>query len=775
MKRARHPAKSKRAAPAAESVPAPVTPGEATRTPATRRTWWFRVAAALGIPLLFLGGLELALRLAGYGHPSSFLVAEEIEGRPMLVENDAFGLRFFPAALARSPSAVRMDAIKPPGACRIFLLGESAALGDPRPAYGMGRYLEMLLRERFRGREFEVVCVAMTAINSHAILPIARECARLQGDVWVVYMGNNEMAGPFGANTVMGPQAPPLALVRASLALGSTRIGQWFGALREWLRPTSAPAGWEGLKMFNEARLPPHDPRREVVHRNFAANLDDILRVGTGAGAKIVLCTVAGNLKDCAPFASLPGRDLGEPAGGDWEAAIRRGQERLAADDPAGALIALERAAAASPDDAETAFRYGACLLAMGREAGAAAAFARARDLDALPFRTDSVLNALITAAAGRYAGRGVRLLDAPALLGGACASGIPGGEVFLEHVHLNFDGNYRMAVGIAEQVRVLLGDELPEDATGEWASQTRCEALLGLTDWNRRAVYREVLGRISEAPFTNQLDHADQVARLTAQAMAAEAGTHPSGFMDALAGYEEVLEQRPDDFRVREGFAEFLEANDSLGEATDQWQRIQVLLPRHPAGWFHAGRLLARQERAEEAEKCLRQALALRPDLAQAHTELARLLLQEQRPDEALAHFDSARKLRANDARLRVEMADALAAHGRRNDALTALREAIAIQPDYWEARYLLGVELAVDEDVAGAAAEFAEVVRLRPQFARGHLNLGVAQVRLGKVREAVEQFRLTLQIEPDNPRAAEYLRTLQAGAPGPSPSAGR
>ena len=55
----------------------------------------------------------------------------------------------------------------------------------------------------------------MTAINSHAVLPIARECARHEGDLWIVYMGNNEMIGPFGAISVFGSQAPPLWYVAA--------------------------------------------------------------------------------------------------------------------------------------------------------------------------------------------------------------------------------------------------------------------------------------------------------------------------------------------------------------------------------------------------------------------------------------------------------------------------------------------------------------------------------------------------------------------------------
>ena len=89
---------------------------------------------------------------------------------------------------------------------------ESAAMGDPEPAFGASRYMETLLRDRFAKTDFEVVNVAFTAINSHVILPLARECAGHEGDLWIIYMGNNEMVGPFGAATVFGAKAPPLLL-----------------------------------------------------------------------------------------------------------------------------------------------------------------------------------------------------------------------------------------------------------------------------------------------------------------------------------------------------------------------------------------------------------------------------------------------------------------------------------------------------------------------------------------------------------------------------------
>ena len=47
-----------------------------------------------------------------------------------------------------------------------------------------------------------------------------------------------------------------------------------------------------------------------MVYQNFERNLNDIVRVGLDSGAKILLNTVAVNLKDCPPFASLTNANL---------------------------------------------------------------------------------------------------------------------------------------------------------------------------------------------------------------------------------------------------------------------------------------------------------------------------------------------------------------------------------------------------------------------------------------------------------------------------------
>ncbi len=85
--------------------------------------------------------------------------------------------------MARTAYPLMVPKVKPPDTTRIFVFGESAAYGDPEPEFSMSRILEALLEGRHPDRKFEVINTAMTAINSHVILPIARDCASQQGDV----------------------------------------------------------------------------------------------------------------------------------------------------------------------------------------------------------------------------------------------------------------------------------------------------------------------------------------------------------------------------------------------------------------------------------------------------------------------------------------------------------------------------------------------------------------------------------------------------------------
>jgi hypothetical protein len=107
---------------------------------------------ALLLPLAGLGLLELLLRALGVGYPTGFFLETTQGGRRVCTDNAQFARRYFPPGLARSPQPVVFDARKAPGTLRVFVLGESAAMGDPEPSYGFPRLLELMLQDAFPGR-----------------------------------------------------------------------------------------------------------------------------------------------------------------------------------------------------------------------------------------------------------------------------------------------------------------------------------------------------------------------------------------------------------------------------------------------------------------------------------------------------------------------------------------------------------------------------------------------------------------------------------------------
>ena len=130
------------------------------------KRWLFRLLALTLAPLLFLGLVELALRLVGFGYPTPFFLAAQRGGQTVLVENAEFGRRFFPPALARAPLPMVLPRRKPTGVYRIFVMGGSASKGEPEPSIGFARILKVLLEARCEGQRFEIVNVAATAITT---------------------------------------------------------------------------------------------------------------------------------------------------------------------------------------------------------------------------------------------------------------------------------------------------------------------------------------------------------------------------------------------------------------------------------------------------------------------------------------------------------------------------------------------------------------------------------------------------------------------------------
>ena len=722
------------------------------------RRRWFRVAA-LAAPVVLLVLIEAGLRIFGYGHPTGFFLGSQVGGRNVFIENQSVTERYFPKGLARSPQPVVMADPKPADTCRIFIFGESAAMGDPEPAFGFGRILEVMLRAQYPGRNFEVVNVAITAINSHVIREIARDCAGKEGDVWIIYMGNNEVVGPFGAGTVFGQQAPSLPFVRANIALKATRLGQGLDALKHRLSGHSGrPATWEGMEMFLKQQIAQDDPRMPVVYDHFQKNLDDILRRGESAGARVVVSTVVSNLRDCPPFASLHRPDLSEARREEWRKLYEEGAALETATNYAAALDVFQKAMQLDNHHAGTWFRLGRCLWALGKYEKAKLSFEMARDWDALRFRADSQINQIIRQAAAKRSR--VTLLDAEGVFAQNSPHGITGEEYLYEHVHLNFAGNYLLARTLAGEMAGLLPAQVTAARTNPapLLSADECARRLAFTDWDRLQVIDEMIRRLQQPPFTGQLDHEARDERWQKRRAELQSSSRGPGLSEALTTYRRALALAPDDWVLHENFAKLLQESGESAAAEAQWRKVIELTPHYAPAYYSLGNALDAQGRSDEAQTCFQQALQRRPDSHEARNGLGLVLSGQGKMAQARREYEEALRKKPDFVEARINLGQLLASQGQVDEARSQYLTALRYNSNTVAAHINLGKLLADAKDFTGAVSHYEQALRLRPDHAVAHFNLGNALANLGRP-EALLHYKEAARLRPDFPEARQNL----------------
>ncbi len=539
--------------------------------PQTRHKWRFwavRAAIAIVAPILLLVAVELCLRAFSVGYSTELTQPCTVHGRPANCYNLFFPAPFFPPGMIKTPLVYAVPADKPKGTYRIFVLGESAAMGDPDPAYSFSRYLEVMLAQRFPDKKFEVFNTGSVAINSHVSLLVAKGLAKLQPDFVIVYSGNNEVVGPYGPGTVLSSSGMWLPVVRASIWFRSTRIGQLLTKLG------AQKQEWGGMEMFLDKQVPATSPLMKYAYTNFDRNLRDTITASQAAGARVIVSTVATNLKDCAPFASQHREGLSQSDLQKWSSLVDEGSRLESTGDYAQALQSYRQASAIDDQYAELEFRIARCLEKTSDNQQAAEHFARARDLDTLRFRADSRINQISRSASAA----GAEVVDAEAAFSQSNPAGTIGSDLVYEHVHMTPAGNYLLAREMFRKIATQIsGQPVQED---EILSEAQCDRLLALTGYDRYRMSSEMSQRLERPPFTNQLNHSEQQLRLAVEAQAPVESPD-----DTAAEYRSAIAQRPDDRVLRYNFGLFLynfdrEAGAAQLKLSQPWDGFPVFGP---------------------------------------------------------------------------------------------------------------------------------------------------------------------------------------------------
>ncbi len=158
----------------------------------------------------------------------------------------------------------------------------------------------------------------------------------------------------------------------------------------------------------------------------------------------------------------------------------------------------------------------------------------------------------------------------------------------------------------------------------------------------------------------------------------------------------------------------------------------------------------------AEVALRCLRTALALKPDHTEGFGHYGQMLATRGDIGRALVVFRRALLLRPWNEDILYRMGIGLAEAGETSGAAGSYLLAVICRPGHGEALNNLGVIAKDTGDFERGAVLFRRSLAALPGYAPAHNNLGLSLVARGHIAEGDLQYRHAQLLEPDHPDAA-------------------
>lgn len=191
-------------------------------------------------------------------------------------------------------------------------------------------------------------------------------------------------------------------------------------------------------------------------------------------------------------------------------------------------------------------------------------------------------------------------LLDIEKLLAERSSAGLPGRNIFYEHVHLNNAGNDVVARAIGERIDA----EAPpgNGPARPWLTPEQVSYQLGLTPWNQLQTARLLEQRLERAPFTHQLGHEVQMRRMLTEVAALEAALQPEALRQSHSQLQDLTRQATNDWVLARNYTRFLHQAGDDDAAISEWRRVVALIPQNAEAQTAFGRALELDPNHKEA-----------------------------------------------------------------------------------------------------------------------------------------------------------------------------
>jgi tetratricopeptide (TPR) repeat protein len=175
------------------------------------------------------------------------------------------------------------------------------------------------------------------------------------------------------------------------------------------------------------------------------------------------------------------------------------------------------------------------------------------------------------------------------------------------------------------------------------------------------------------------------------------------------------------------------------------------------------AGTLLERGQ-LNDAMAHYREALEIKPDVAQVQSNFGNALLREGNVDEAIVHLQKALQIDPAYAEAYNHMGSALMKKGQAGEAIAHYQKAVQLNTSYADAYNNLGVAFLRSGQVDQAIADYKKAVAINPGSAEMQYNLGNALAHQGNWADAIACYQAAVSTERDSVKAGKIRNNLAA-----------
>ena len=444
------------------------------KSPKKKRTGWRRLlfplmAIMLGlIPLVIL---ELLLVVIGVGKPQS--IDDPFVGFSKaysLFELDAEASKYETSHAKRLFFGIQSFAKKKPDdGFRVFCLGGSTVRGRPyENDSAFTKWLELELAAGDPNHTYEAVNCGGLSYASYRLRQMLGEILSYEPDLIVLATGHNEFLEDRSYQSIKNRGGAFSWFKEKAYSLRTVTLArQLFGKKSGPKMESEVAARLD--KQSGYASYHRDDAWREGVIKHFDVSVRAIIKQCREAGVPIVLVNLGSNLRDCPPFKSENRPGLSEAKRRQWETKFSLA-EQLETRDVEEALARYQDAAKIDDEHALLNYRIARCLDRLGRNKEAGDYYVRAKDWDVCPLRMlETMYDELGTIGKDTE----VPYLDARALLSKESPDGIPGNDLYVDHVHPTIRAHQRIAEALVKLVR----NEKIVETQSVWSDRQRQQA----------------------------------------------------------------------------------------------------------------------------------------------------------------------------------------------------------------------------------------------------------------------------------------------------------